>query len=65
MYSNPSLDAVMPLLRKYDVQYIYIGGFERDSYPAAGLDKFSQPNPALSLVYDQDGVQIWQVKPAS
>ncbi|HEU0169509.1 MAG TPA: hypothetical protein VFS62_17180, partial [Chloroflexota bacterium] len=64
MYSNPSLDAVLPELRKYDVRYIYVGGFERESYPQAGIDKFSQPDPALSLVYNQDGVQIYQVNPA-
>jgi YYY domain-containing protein len=57
MYSNPSLDAVLPLLRRYNVRYVYVGDFEREYYAAAGLAKFD----ALKTVYNRDGVQIYEV----
>ncbi len=60
MYSNPSLDVVLPLLRQYHVRYIYVGPFERESYPEQGLAKFENA-PGLSPVYDRDGVKIWEV----
>jgi YYY domain-containing protein len=60
MYSNASLDLVLPLLREYHVRYIYVGPFERETYPEQGLAKFEN-GPGLSLVYDRDGVKIWEV----
>jgi YYY domain-containing protein len=56
MYTNPSLDTVQPLLTQYGVRYVYVGPFERETYPASGLDKFN----ALPSVYDADGVAIYQ-----
>ena len=57
LYANPSLAAIRPLLRQYGVRYIYVGLFEREMYPASGLDKFS----ALPAVYSADGVSIYEV----
>jgi YYY domain-containing protein len=57
MYTNPSLDAVQPMLHQYGVRYVYVGPFEREMYPAVGLDKFA----ALPAVYNADGVAIYQV----
>jgi uncharacterized membrane protein len=57
MYANPSLEAIRPLLREYGVRYVYIGPLERETYPASGLEKFTQ----LPAAYDTDGVQIYQV----
>lgn len=57
MYTNPSLEAIRPLLRQYDVRYVYVGPFERETYPQTGLQKFA----TLQAVYDADGVAIYQV----
>ncbi len=57
MYSNPSLETVLPLLNKYNVKYVYVGGYEQEIYPAAGLAKFS----SLKAVYDRDGTKIYEV----
>ncbi|HEX6511103.1 MAG TPA: DUF2298 domain-containing protein, partial [Chloroflexota bacterium] len=57
MYSNPSLDSIRPLLQQYGVRYVYVGPFERETYPAQGLDKFA----ALPAVYEADGVTIYEV----
>ena len=57
LYTNPSLDAVRPLLAQYAIRYVYVGPFERETYPAGGLDKFD----GLPAVYNQDGVTIYEV----
>jgi YYY domain-containing protein len=59
-YSTPDAGAALGVLRTYGVKYVYIGGLERAYYPAAGLDKFSTM-PELRLVYDKDGVEIYEV----
>ncbi len=57
MYTNPSLEAIRPLLRQYGVRYVYVGQFERETYPENGLAKFSD----LPAVYQSDGVAIYEV----
>ncbi|HLG71157.1 MAG TPA: DUF2298 domain-containing protein [Chloroflexota bacterium] len=57
LYTNPSLDAVRPLLAQYAVRYVYVGPFEQETYPASGLDKFA----AFPAAYNQDGVAIYEV----
>jgi uncharacterized membrane protein len=59
-YASPDPRAALGVLRTYDVKYVYVGGLERAYYPAAGLAKLAQM-PELRLVYDQDGVQIYEV----
>jgi YYY domain-containing protein len=59
-YASPDPGAALGVLRTYDVKYVYIGGLEHAYYPAAGLAKFARM-PELRLVYDQDGVQIYEV----
>jgi uncharacterized membrane protein len=48
IYSNPHLSAVLPLLEKYGVDYVYVGELERNDYPAKGLAKFDR---ACETVY--------------
>ena len=57
MYSAPSLQDAMPLLHQYHVRYVYVGGLEQETYPAAGLAKFNQ----LPRVYQRDGTSIYEV----
>jgi uncharacterized membrane protein len=47
-------------LSKYQVKYVVIGELERKYYAANGLAKFGAM-PDLRLVYDTDGVQIYEV----
>src|SRR3990172_1428662 len=39
-YTTGSLAEAETILRKYGVTYVFVGGFEREKYPAAGLAKF-------------------------
>ncbi|MHB8621214.1 MAG: DUF2298 domain-containing protein, partial [Chloroflexota bacterium] len=57
MYDSPSLPTVLPLLQRYHVRYVYVGPFEREIYPPAGLAKFN----ALPAVYARDGVKMYRV----
>jgi uncharacterized membrane protein len=61
MFNDPSPARVVPLLRKYQVRYVYVGDLERAYYPAAGLAKFDQMTDVLRPVYQQDGVTIYEV----
>ncbi len=60
VYSQPDLTAVAPILDRYNVQYIYVGGLERDTYGLAGLDKFAEQ---LDLAYSNGSVAIYRWQP--
>jgi YYY domain-containing protein len=63
MYDTIQPGELLPLLRKYHVEYVYVGPLERAYYSEAGLRKFDDLlNVALDLVYDQDGVKIYRVR---
>ena len=47
------------LLRKYGVAYIYVGGLERQRYPAEALAKFAAIGDP---VFEQDEVAIYRVR---
>jgi YYY domain-containing protein len=75
MYDSPDPNALLPLLRKYRVEYIYVGPLERAYYSAAGLDKFRglvgsvldlvylDPPPVEGVADFTQGVQIYRVRP--
>jgi YYY domain-containing protein len=60
VYSTTDPQEASSILRKYQVQWIVIGGLEQAYYPAVGLAKFGTM-PDLRLAYDADGVQIYEV----
>ncbi len=63
MYDTTQVGELLPLLRKYRVEYIYVGPLERAYYSEAGLRKFDDLlNVALDLVYDHDDVKIYRVR---
>ncbi|MBI2941374.1 MAG: hypothetical protein HYY04_13145, partial [Chloroflexi bacterium] len=65
MYTDASSSNTLVLLRRYKVEYIYVGDVERAYYPAPGLAKFDQMvGQSLDLVYDVDGVRIYRVRQA-
>ena len=51
------------VLERYGVRYVYVGEYERAYTTAAGLAKFEYlvTSGALTLVYDDQGVQIYEV----
>ncbi len=62
IYQSTDVAAVASLLAQYHVTYVYVGPLEEQTYGGAnapGLTKFSQ---FMNVVYQQDGVTIYQVK---
>jgi YYY domain-containing protein len=59
IYSTTDLATAQQLLEKYGVRYVYVGGLERATYPAAGLAKFEQIGTPIS--FGQDEVLIYIV----
>ncbi|MBI4233365.1 MAG: glycosyltransferase family 39 protein [Chloroflexi bacterium] len=63
LYTTPDPALAMSLLRKYQVEYVYVGETEARYYPAAGLEKFARMAQAgqLQVVYENPKVHIYQV----
>lgn len=61
IYNNPGSDQALSVLRKYNVEYIYIGNLEKQRYPAESLQKFSSDSGRYKPIYEKDGVTIYQV----
>jgi YYY domain-containing protein len=62
LFNTTDLDEAQQLLRKYRVNYVYIGPVERALYAAEGIAKFAQlQNSVLYPVYDNKGVTIYRV----
>jgi uncharacterized membrane protein len=63
MYSDVNRERVLQLLSRYGVKYVYVGDLERAFYPEEGLRKFdAMVGTDLDLVYDRDGVKIYQTR---
>jgi len=62
-YETLDLLRAEEILRQYDVQYIYVGPYERLYYSAEGLAKFDEMVDLgmLRAVYDRAGVRIYEV----
>jgi YYY domain-containing protein len=61
IWESSRLDQAWPLLRKYGVSYVYVGGLERIYYPEGGLHKFENAPEQFSVVYRSSGVTIYKV----
>jgi YYY domain-containing protein len=57
LYSSFDAGATLTLLDKYDITYVYVGPLERERYPAAALDKFSQ---LMDVAYERGDVSIYK-----
>jgi len=74
MYDTPDWSQLVNLLRKYHVEYVYVGPLERAYYSPAGLQKFRDlvgtvfdlvyvdPAPVDGVVDFNRGAQIYRVK---
>jgi uncharacterized membrane protein len=66
IYSTTSSDTALGLLKSYDVQYIVVGELERAVYDPGGIAKFDRMlGSELDLAYENEGVRIYRVVPAS
>jgi len=60
IYTMPDKSEVLDLLKKYQVQYVYVGLLEAQSYNPLGLDGFKK---AFAPIYNQEGVVLYKVPP--
>ncbi|MCS7283845.1 MAG: DUF2298 domain-containing protein [Anaerolineae bacterium] len=58
LYTTPDPYQALPLLKRYGIQYVYVGLVERSRYPPEGLEKFSQIG---ETIYDANGVKIFRI----
>ena len=64
VYETASRDEALEILRRYGVEYVYVGEVERLYYPESGLAKFEDGlGGALDRVYDNAGVTIYRLRP--
>lgn len=65
LYTTRNPERFLTLLREYDITYIYVGPLESQTFDLiepTELDRLTHlPNKLLDLVYDRDGVKIYQV----
>jgi YYY domain-containing protein len=59
IYNTLDPQAVLTLLDKYDITYVYVGPVERSTYDPRGLQKFEQ---LTEVVYRNDGVTIYKIR---
>ena len=57
-YTSTSPREAKDILEKYDVEYVYIGYLEKETYGEAGLAKFST---FMEVAYRNDGVIIYRM----
>lgn len=62
IFASPSPEAVRPLLDRYKVDYVYVGGLERGYYPRPGIEKFDRMvGSSLERIYQHGVVTIYRV----
>jgi YYY domain-containing protein len=62
IFTTTDQEQLKHLLDQYGVQYIYVGPLERIYYAGDGINKFDQPNPLWSLIYENQQVKIFKVQ---
>lgn len=69
IYEAPDSDEALSSLKKYNVEYIYVGAVEKNGtsvqkgYSAESLQKFASDSERYKLVYQNQDVSIYQVIP--
>ena len=63
IYNALSNQEALDIMRKYDVEYVYLGKVERLYYDPSGLAKFDTGlDGALEQVYENRDVRIFRVR---
>jgi YYY domain-containing protein len=60
-YNTINNNEALELIKKYGIEYIYVGDFEHVLYNKDGLDKFSKYPEYYDLIYNYSNVQIYRV----
>jgi YYY domain-containing protein len=63
IYQTTDEGEALALLRKYNVEYIFIGSVERERYQTEGLQKFANQPSNYELVYQGRDVEVYRVLP--
>jgi YYY domain-containing protein len=63
IYKSPDSVEALDLLRKYNVEYVYIGKIEKERYEAESLHQFASHPEKYKLIYENQGAVIYQVMP--
>jgi len=63
IYQTTDAEEAIALLSRYNVEYIYVGTLERESYETEGLLKFASHPETYDPVYEKKDVTIYQVLP--
>lgn len=63
IYNTTDNEEAIALLAEYNVEYIYVGTLERERYGMEGLLKFASYPERYKLIYENMGVEIYQVLP--
>ncbi len=61
MFESENVAEAIKVLRKYRIDYIYIGSYEKKLYPSGAL-KFASLKEGFERVYSAEGVEIYRVK---
>ncbi|MBM4402358.1 MAG: hypothetical protein FJ044_03885 [Candidatus Cloacimonetes bacterium] len=59
LYETDSVATARELLRKYQVDYVYVGGMEKEKYKELKVGKFEELG---EVVYENEEVRIYKVK---
>jgi YYY domain-containing protein len=59
IYTDPDPNTVLATMARYHAQYLYVGALESIKYPGFNLRRFRS---FMNVVYDKDGVTIYQVR---
>ena len=63
IYNTPSPQEALDIMRKYGVEYVYLGRVERLYYDSNGLVKFDNGlDGALEQVYENRDVRVFRVR---
>ena len=63
IYNTPSPQEALDIMRKYDVEYVYLGRVEQLYYDPTGLAKFDTGlDGALEQVYENRDVRVFRVR---
>ncbi len=62
IYESIDVESILPLLRRFNIGYIYVGPLERKTYAPDGLRKFDQPAPGVwEPAYIGSGTRILRI----
>jgi len=61
IYESPDGEEAIGLLMKYNVEYVYVGGLERERYGEEVSGGFDETAGRYRLVYENDGARLYEV----